>query len=216
MSRDISCSWHNQILEESQNTILACLGEEEAKIFGIERTEIGFRIWEECDGYHGRTLTHNQLERLIDELKELLKSEYKALDDENAQSGQTSAIPRTCHQSQVDRPKKNVCVLRISGVSKMQTTSNHAKAGQNLFMSSVTGLANVLALVAAFLGGPTLYYATAPYVLELTYQTYGGEIIGLTKLVWFGLSYLLIFFVSRATIGTALIFGGLAIVTRFM
>ena len=34
---------------------------------------------------------------------------------------------------------------------------NHAQAGQNLFMSSVTGLANVLAFIAAFLGGPTLY-----------------------------------------------------------
>lgn len=93
---------------------------------------------------------------------------------------------------------------------------NHAQAGQNLFMSSVTGLANVLAFIAAFLGGPTLYYVTAPYVLELTYQTYGGEIIGLAKMVWYGLSYLLIFFVARATIGTALIFGGLAIVIRFM
>lgn len=94
--------------------------------------------------------------------------------------------------------------------------SKHAQAGQNLFMSSVTGLANVLAFIAAFLGGPTFYYHTAPYVLELTYQTYGGEFIGLAKLVWYGLSYLLIFFVARATIGTALIFGGLAIVTRFM
>ncbi len=94
--------------------------------------------------------------------------------------------------------------------------TNHAKAGQNLFMSSVTGLANVLAFVAAFLGGPTLYYYSAPFVLELTYQTYGSGIIELAKLVWYGLCYLLIFFVARATIGTALIFGGLAIVTRFM
>ena len=94
--------------------------------------------------------------------------------------------------------------------------SNHAQAGQHLFMSSVVGLANVLALVAAFLGGPTLFQYTAPTILDLTYQTYGGEIIGLAKLAWYGLCYLLIFFVARATIGTALIFGGLALVTRFM
>ena len=94
--------------------------------------------------------------------------------------------------------------------------TNHAKAGQNLFMASVTGLANVLALVAAFLGGPTLYQYTGPYILELTYQAYGNELVDLAKLVWYGLSYMLVYFVARATIGTALIFGGLAIVTRFM
>lgn len=93
---------------------------------------------------------------------------------------------------------------------------NHAQAGQNTFMSSVVGLANVLALVAAFLGGPTVYQHTGPFVMKLTYQTYGGEIIGLAKLAWYCISYLLVYFVARATIGTALIFGGLAIVTRFM
>ena len=93
---------------------------------------------------------------------------------------------------------------------------NHAQAGQNLFMSSVTGLANVLAFVAAFLGGPTMYHYSAPIIIDLIYQTYGGEIIGLAKLVWYGLCYLLIFYTARATLGTALIFGGAAIVTRFM
>lgn len=94
--------------------------------------------------------------------------------------------------------------------------SQHAQAGQNLFMSSVTSLANVLAFVAAFLGGPAMYHYTAPFVLELTYQTYGQEIIGLASMVWYGACYLLIFYIARATLGTALIFGGLAIVTRIM
>lgn len=98
----------------------------------------------------------------------------------------------------------------------MLKNANHAQAGQNLFMSSVTGLANVLAFIAAFLGGPTVYNYTGPYVLDLTYQTYGPDIVGLAGLVWYGLSYLLIFYVARATLGTAMIFGGLAIVTRFM
>ncbi|MEP4987398.1 MAG: hypothetical protein ABJV68_06865 [Paracoccaceae bacterium] len=93
---------------------------------------------------------------------------------------------------------------------------NHAQAGQNLFMSSVTGLANVLAFIAAFLGGPAMYHYTAPYILEQTYQTYGPEIIGLASLVWYGACYVLIYYIARATLGTALIFGGLAIVTRIM
>lgn len=94
--------------------------------------------------------------------------------------------------------------------------SNHAQAGQKLFMSSVIGLANVLAFAAAFLGGPALYNYTAPLVLEITYQTYGGEIITFVKLAWHGACYLLIFFIARATVGTALVFGGLAIATRLM
>lgn len=94
--------------------------------------------------------------------------------------------------------------------------SNHAKAGQNLFMSSVTSLATVLAFIAAFLGGPTLYHHTGPIILELTYQTYGGEIIGLAKLVWHGTCYLVIYFVARATIGTAVIFGGATLIARFL
>ncbi|ALG91166.1 MULTISPECIES: hypothetical protein [Actibacterium] len=93
---------------------------------------------------------------------------------------------------------------------------NHAQAGQNIFMSSVTGLANLLALIAAFFGGPILWKYTIVYVRTLTFQTYGDGLIGLASVTWYGLSFLLVFFVARASVGTALIFGGLAIITRFM
>lgn len=98
----------------------------------------------------------------------------------------------------------------------MAGTTNHAAAGKNVFMSSVTGLANVLAFIAAFLGGPALFNLSGPFIMEMTYQTYGEEILGIAYMVWYATCYLLVFFVSRATIGTALIFGGLAIITRFM
>lgn len=98
----------------------------------------------------------------------------------------------------------------------MKRNQHHVQAGQNLFMSSITAFANLFAFVAAFLGGPTLYQYTGPIILEFTYQTYGGEIIGIAKLVWFGVCYLVIFFGARATIGTAMIFGGVAIVSRLM
>ena len=98
----------------------------------------------------------------------------------------------------------------------MYKNTNHAQAGQNLFMSSVVGLANVLAFVAAFFGGPLLWQHTVEYVRELTFQTYGADLIGLASMAWYGLSFLLVFFVARASIGTALVVGGLALVTRFM
>lgn len=94
--------------------------------------------------------------------------------------------------------------------------ASHAQAGQNLFMSSVTGLANVLAVMASFFGAPTLYGYSAPFVQQMTYQSYGPDIATLAMLVWWIISYLLVFYIARATVGTALIFGGLAIVTRLM
>lgn len=93
---------------------------------------------------------------------------------------------------------------------------NHAQAGQNLFMSSVFGLANVLAFIVAFLGGPTLFHYSGPLVLEIAYQAYGSEILGVAYMIWYGVCYLLLFYLARATIGTALTLGGLALVTRFM
>jgi hypothetical protein len=65
--------WHDEILKESNRRIVECLGEKQAKIVSIEKTARGYRIVELCDGYYGRTLSQEQMERLIEELRQLNK-----------------------------------------------------------------------------------------------------------------------------------------------
>ena len=65
--------WHDKLLVEEHPTILECLGEKQAKIFSIEKTDRGYRVVELCDGYYGTTLSQEQLERLIGELQRLAK-----------------------------------------------------------------------------------------------------------------------------------------------
>lgn len=93
---------------------------------------------------------------------------------------------------------------------------NHAQAGQNVFMSSVIGLANTLAVVVTFFGAPELYKHTVGFVRETTYQINGASWVDFATLAWFLICTSLVFFIARASIGTALIFGGLTIVARFM
>jgi hypothetical protein len=61
--------WHNEIMTENFDTIVECLGEYGHAVTDIAITENGVRICELCDGYYGTTLTKNQLDRLIVELK---------------------------------------------------------------------------------------------------------------------------------------------------
>ncbi|MGJ8530097.1 hypothetical protein [Maritalea sp.] len=98
----------------------------------------------------------------------------------------------------------------------MLKNTNHAQAGQNVFMSSVVGLANTVAVIATFFGAPELWRRTVGYVRETTYQLNGPAWVDFATIAWFAICVALVFYISRASIGTALIFGGLAIVTRFM
>ncbi|PVA09500.1 hypothetical protein DC366_14045 [Pelagivirga sediminicola] len=98
----------------------------------------------------------------------------------------------------------------------MMRNQNHAQAGQNIFMSSVVGLANTVAVIVTFFGAPELWRRTVGYVREVTYQMNGPAWVDIASIAWFGICIFLVFFISRASVGTALIFGGLAIVTRFM
>ena len=98
----------------------------------------------------------------------------------------------------------------------MFNNEKHAQAGRSLFMSSVTGLANLSAVVAAFIGTPFIYAQTVGWVQDLSRQGYGSGMEGLVGMAWFCICAGLIFFISRASIGTALVFGGLAIATRFL
>lgn len=63
--------WHDEILEETFETIIECLGENGAAVVDIALTENGVRICELCDGYYGTTLSKAQLDRFIAELQAL-------------------------------------------------------------------------------------------------------------------------------------------------
>ena len=90
------------------------------------------------------------------------------------------------------------------------------EAGKSIFMGAATGLANVISFLIAFLLTPKVYAYSVDWVVGYVSNAY-GEIIGdLTYLIWGVSTFLVIFFLSRATVGTAIIFGALAIVTRFM
>lgn len=84
-----------------------------------------------------------------------------------------------------------------------------------LWNNSFYWIANILSFAAAFVLGPVLWKYTVNHVSSLTYQTYGSNVLGMAELVWFGLCYLLVFFGARATIGTSIVMGGLAIAIRF-
>ena len=81
-------------------------------------------------------------------------------------------------------------------------------------MNSINGLGNVLAVIVMFLATPPAYSSTVGWVQDFTAQHYGYGFEDLTALIWGGLCAVLIFFLSRATIATALTMGGLALATR--
>ena len=92
----------------------------------------------------------------------------------------------------------------------------YQQAGQSIFMSSITGLANLIAAVVTFLGTPPLYSNTVDWVQRFTALHYGYGWQDITAVAWFLICAGIVFFVSRASISTALIMGGLAIATRFL
>ncbi len=68
--------WHHEILDENHSTILECLGDPNhdstgAKVVEISKTENGYKFKELSDEYYGVTLNQQQMERFIQELKEL-------------------------------------------------------------------------------------------------------------------------------------------------
>ena len=96
----------------------------------------------------------------------------------------------------------------------MLSNEKHKAAGQSIFMSSVTGLANTLAVVTTFIGAPPLYGRTVTIVQDYTSNNYGYGYEDLTAFIWGVTCAALVFFISRASISTALVMGGLAVATR--
>ena len=96
----------------------------------------------------------------------------------------------------------------------MLANQKHNAAGQSIFMSSVTGLANTLAVVTTFIGAPPLYGRTVGWVQGFAANNYGSGFEDITAFTWGVVCACLVFFISRASISTALVMGGLALATR--
>ena len=98
----------------------------------------------------------------------------------------------------------------------MSFMDKHKAAGSDTFMKSMAGLANVLAFIAAFLGTGPLFSSTVGWVTEFAVEHYGYSIAGIISPVWGIACAALIFFIARASIGTALMFGAGALLMRFL
>jgi hypothetical protein len=98
----------------------------------------------------------------------------------------------------------------------MLKNQQHRQAGQSMFMSSINGLANLIGVIAGFLVGPMAYSKTIEPIQRFTIHHYGYGWEDITAFVWFVICALVVFFIARASIGTALVMGGLAIVTKLM
>lgn len=92
----------------------------------------------------------------------------------------------------------------------------HKEAGGNTFMKSIQGLANVLALMTAFFATGPLYTSTVGWVIEFTVEHYGSGLSDIASMLWGVMCALLVFFIARASIGTALMFGAAALMMRFL
>lgn len=92
----------------------------------------------------------------------------------------------------------------------------HNKPHQSFFMESVQGLAKVLALISAYFFTPPFFHFTIGWVQAFSARQYGSGLDGFVSLVWFVLVACLTYQFSKATIGTALMMGGLGIAMRLL
>ena len=88
------------------------------------------------------------------------------------------------------------------------------QASQSTFMSSMTWLANTIAVVAAFLGTPVLYSMSVGWIREFTFDHYGAAWMDLMSIVWFVLVSCIVFFVARASLSTSFVMLGLMLATK--
>lgn len=98
----------------------------------------------------------------------------------------------------------------------MFNPNDHRQKRQQVFMSSIEALANLLAFLTAFLATPEIYVRTVAWVVNFTSARYGGGFEDLVQLGWFAVTALIVFFTARATLATAIVAAGLAAATRFI
>lgn len=86
----------------------------------------------------------------------------------------------------------------------MQGDFRNGQAGRGFFQSAITGLANLSAVVAAFLGTPFFFAQTIGWVQRMSVMHYGNGYQEPIGIAWFVISAGLIFCVAKAVIGTVM------------
>lgn len=97
----------------------------------------------------------------------------------------------------------------------MGPNGKYRQASQSLFMSSMIGVANILAVVAAFIGSPWLYAKSIGWVQTYIVNHYGYGFQDITSFVWFIICAGFVFFTARASISTAIVMTALTVMTKF-
>lgn len=92
---------------------------------------------------------------------------------------------------------------------------DHKQAAQNLFLSSVTGLANVVAVVTAFFCTGPFYHRTIGFIDRYVENNYGYGWEDITHICWWIVTALIVFFLARMSVGLAIMMGGIYLITRF-
>jgi len=90
------------------------------------------------------------------------------------------------------------------------------EAGRAVFMSSVTGLSNIMAVIATFLATPFVFDLSIDWIETFTMQHYGRDVAEWVFIPWALVIGITVFFMSRATVGVAITLGGLAIAARLL
>lgn len=98
----------------------------------------------------------------------------------------------------------------------MFNSHQHKQAGASIFLSSMQGLANTLAVLTTFLGTGPLYTNTKDWIFRFSEAQYGAEMADLATFAWWPICAAVLFFAARASISTAIMFGAVAIMTRFI
>lgn len=87
---------------------------------------------------------------------------------------------------------------------------------QDIFVGSVKGLANTLAVVVTFLIVPLIYDFSNRWIVAYTAAHYGTGLESFISFCWFIACALTVFFLSRASLSTSLMIGGMALATRLL
>lgn len=88
--------------------------------------------------------------------------------------------------------------------------------GQSLFMSAITALATIAAVIVTFLGTAPFYAETIIWVTGYLSQHYGHGYDQAISWVWWVISAILVFCLCRALTGGVLYLGGIILARRIL
>ncbi len=135
------------------------------------------------------------------------------IDDAADRTASSHPLPQARAKSDLARPAHRE-PGGSDGETGMFDMNKHREAGQSIFMGSMKGFANTCAVgVTFFVTGP-IHSQTVGWVTAYTAWHYGAGWEDLVSFVWFVLVACMAFFVSRASVSTLIMMGGLAVATR--